>query len=237
MLILLPREILIEIFLWFEPPDLKYIGQVCKLWLSITHDQSTITRCLNTNKQRLGFSTSIDWQCPEILDTYSRTCLYPGLEKYLDFYHCLARAVKRIHVLAVHYFLRKAGTTTLSMSEYATLIDLTAHHWHPDVFRALVAKFIYLFPQYYTVDLFINYHSINYQPLLEGLPKPNPMTAMYLPTRRQQLYDPEPTEIITQPQQGLLAGYRKYVNNNSFRPDDGISSELSIVIFTNNRRR
>lgn len=233
----IPVEILIEIIVYLEPPDLSQVGHVCKIWLKIVKTKVVIDRCLNVNKLHLGFPITADWNSSAVLASRSRSQLYPGLENQLDFYHCLARSIKRYHSMAAFYFLKKAATTTLCCDEYATLFDLLADHWHPDIFRALVKKFIHIFPQYYTVDLFIKYNALPYQPLLEGLPKPNPMTFIYLPTTRHQLYDPEPNVEIRTSQEGLLAGYRTYVNNNSYQADEGISSELWILMINKAKRQ
>ncbi len=226
----------LEIIVYLEPPDLSQVASVCKLWLKIVKTKAIIDKCHNINKLLLGFSVTADWNSPAVLAARSRSHIYPGLEKQLDFYHCLARAIKRQHLMAARYFLKKAETTSLCVDEYATLFDLLADHWHPGIFHALVEKFIHIFPQYYTVDLFIKYNSLPYQPLLEGLPKPNPMIHMYLPTTRHHLYDPPPNVAILTPRDGLLAGYRKYVNNNSYEADDGISSELWILMITKVKR-
>lgn len=219
---MLPRDIFIAILLYLEPPDFKYVGSVCKSWLSFTRNQQIMT-CHH-----------LIWKSLEVQHIKNRVMLYPGLEKYLDFYHCLARAVKRSHYPAVLYFLSKAADK-INRCEIATLLDLLTTYWHDGIFRILIRRYIDLFPDCYNTDLFKNLPIQLYQPHMKGFPQPAPITSRSDYIFRQPLYDPPPNVQIKDWRQGLVVGYKEYLKGRRGRDFPAnvmlnMSSEICIMI-------
>lgn len=169
---LVPREILIEIMVYLEEADLFIFKCVCQRWMLLCCDKVVLKRVYLADMQRLGVCVIQDHHPSNLLYHRSYFTLHPGIEKYLDLYHCLGRAIKRLHHPAVLYFLKKVNQDNLDVSEFATLFDFLAMYWHPGIFLALVKKYLLLFRQHWHVSLLDRLKKDDYEPCLVGLPKP-----------------------------------------------------------------
>lgn len=234
---MLPRDILMDIFVYtYEPYDLGISALVCKSWLQVSRDPTVIERCRNVNKLRLKFPIETNWESPAFLQARNRATLYPGLEKYLDFYHCLARAIRQQHVMAVRYFISKLPEDLIIHSELARLIDLVVTKWHPDIFKIIIKMYINLFPKYYNDDLFRSFPDDSYLSHLSGLPLPNPITNHSGYIIRKKLYELNPNLVITNYKEGLVYGYKEYLEDcryNDFHPYEkqDFSWEICTMIY------
>lgn len=169
----LPREILIEVMVFLEKADLFLFNCVCKLWSTLYHDEGVKKKFYFIDMRRLGIIAPVETHhLFNLVYLRSFNDLYPGIQEFLDLYHCLARAIKKLHHPAVKYFVSKAVYNTLDVSEFATLFDFLADHWHPGIFRALVKKYLLLFRQHWHVSLFDKLKKEDYEPCLVGFPKP-----------------------------------------------------------------
>lgn len=137
----LATDTLICIVLYLEPCDLILWRQVCRLWYQLGHSEVVMTKTMALKNPFIGDGQT--WQdC--FLAEQALTSIYPGAEKYLDLYRCLARAIHRNHLPAVYYFLKRVTTDTLASSEFATLLDRTSNI---TIFNLLLDKLMLCHPE------------------------------------------------------------------------------------------
>lgn len=168
---LVPRDILVEILVYLEEADLFIIRCVSRLWADLCHDDGVKKKVYLADMERLGVCLIQDHHPSNLLYHRSYFTLYPGIEKHLDLYHCLGRAVKRLHYPAVLYFLNKVNNDNLDVSEFATLIDFLATSWHPGIFTALAKRYLVFFRQHWHVSLFEKFKEEDYESCLVDFPK------------------------------------------------------------------
>ncbi len=166
-----PRDILIEILVYLEEADLFIIKCVSRLWATLCRDEAVKKKVYRADMERLGVCLIQDHHPSNLLYHRSYFTLYPGIEKHLDLYHCLGRAVKRLHYPAVLYFLSKVNHDNLDVSEFATLFDFLAISWHSGIFVALAKKYLVFFRQHWHVSLFDKLRKEDYEPCLSDFPK------------------------------------------------------------------
>lgn len=169
---LVPRDILIEILVYLEEADLFIVKCISKLWAALCYDENVKKRVYLADMQRLGVCLIQNHHPSNLLYHRSYITLYPGIERHLDIYHCLGRAIKRLHHPAVLYFLGKVTHNNLDVSEFATLFDFLAIAWHAGIFTALAKKYLVFFRQHWHISLFDNLKKEDYEPCLSDLPKP-----------------------------------------------------------------
>ena len=179
---ILPVEIIFQIFLYLEPGNFLLVDRVCFLWSELSRDENLLKRVnpskfIQIHPEVSSSPKEVVWN--DFLYTESWVSLYPGIEKFLDIFHCLARAIEQKHTIAVKYFLsriRKDITLDkpyiLDVGEFATLFDLLADYWKPEVFTLLLKKYLLLYRQYFHISLFEKLKKEDYEPYLIGYPKP-----------------------------------------------------------------
>lgn len=130
----LPDDVLIVIALKLEPYDLILWRQVCRHWYHLGHSEIVISSTMSLKNPFIGDGQT--WKDCFVIEQ-ALTSIYPGVEKYLDLYHCLARATRRNHHPAIHYFLKRVTKDILTENEFATIIDLTTD---PTILQLLLDK-------------------------------------------------------------------------------------------------
>ena len=151
-----PNDVLILIALKLEPCNLILWQQVCRRWHQLGHSEIVINATMVLKNPFIGDGQT--WKDCFVFEQ-SLVSFYPGVEIYLDLYHCLARSIRSNHLPAVKYFLKRVTKDNLAESEFATLLD-QSHD--VNISKSLLASLSLCHPQTKKVD-----YRIKRAPLIE----------------------------------------------------------------------
>lgn len=132
-------NILTEVFAYLDPGNLLVVSGVCQQWYKVRHSD-VIEKMYQDKITAYGRNHLTSYEEVFIINI-SYNSLYPGIEEYLDIFHCLGRAIIQSHHPAVAYFERKITKDNLDLVELGTLFDLLANHWDAEIFMILIRRY------------------------------------------------------------------------------------------------
>lgn len=198
-------DLIKEIFSYLEIEDIFTVQQVCHQWAKL-------------GRERRNNILSKIPSLPEYIFEKSFSGIYPGIEKYLDYYHCLGRSIILSHAPSFAYFLKRATNNHLDVDDYTALFDLLAKYWSPTIFTLLIRRFFSCCRMYYCEEIFACLEKDCYLPYLGRIPPPKkyPFKA-----RRKVFYDTllegSKMENLSD-EKKLLFGRLIFDNNNNLIP-------------------